>query len=110
MIALSTLAGVGPGEGVEGVVEMLPVAEGRADCGQVQIPIVALPELLGVGPLSPLDMAVELGGAWRQDGAKLFGAIPADLATTGRTSACTFSKRLDASGRRLPFQRDMISA
>src|SRR3972149_7006272 len=33
----------------------------------MQVPFVALPELLGVSSLGPLDVAVELRGAWRQD-------------------------------------------
>src|SRR3972149_7729320 len=48
------------------VVGGLPGANGRPDRRQVQVFFVALPELLGMRSLSPLDMAVELGRARRQ--------------------------------------------
>ena len=52
--------------GPEGVVEFLPGQEGRPNRGQLQVAIVALPELLYVGPMGPLHLAIELGATGRQ--------------------------------------------
>ena len=56
--------------GSEGVVEALPGAERWANGRQIQIAFVALPSAWGglrMGPLSALNVAVELWGMWRQD-------------------------------------------
>ena len=49
------------------IVDMLPGQEGLPQGGDLEIAIVDLVELLGVGTLGPLHMAVELGGAGWQD-------------------------------------------
>jgi hypothetical protein len=51
----------------DGVVDALPVAQGLTGAGQIQVPIVVFPELLGMGLLSPFDVAIELRRAGRQD-------------------------------------------
>jgi len=51
----------------DGVVDALPVAQGLTGAGQIQVSIVAFPELLGMGLLGPFDVAIELRRAGRQD-------------------------------------------
>jgi hypothetical protein len=53
--------------GANCIVDMLPGQEGLPQGGDLEIAIVDLVELLGVGTLGPLHMAVELGGAGWQD-------------------------------------------
>ena len=48
--------------GAEGVVDVLPVAKGWLDGEEVQVSVVALPELLGVGAVGPFHTSIELGG------------------------------------------------
>ena len=50
----------------EGVVEAIPVQQWAAERCDVQGAVIQLVELLRMGALRPLDMAVELRGAWRQ--------------------------------------------
>ena len=45
--------------GPEGVVEFLPGQEGRPNRGQLQVAIVALPELFGMGAMGPFHMAIK---------------------------------------------------
>jgi len=53
--------------GTDGVVDGLPVAEGGLERGEARLGVGELVELLGVGPVGPLDRAVELGAPGRQD-------------------------------------------
>src|SRR3990172_4720821 len=51
----------------EGVVEALPGMQGWPHRGEIQVAVIALPELLGMGALGALHMAVEFGRAGRED-------------------------------------------
>ena len=77
------------------------MAEGGTNCGQFQISIVALPELLRVGPLSPLDMAVELGGAWWEDEELQVTALAGDLKLAHELGAAVDLNGADGEGRAL---------
>jgi hypothetical protein len=56
--------------------------------------------------LRALQVKVAVG----RPGVKLIGAIPRDLATTTRTSACPFSMHLITDARWLVFQRKVTQA
>ncbi len=47
------------------IVLRLPLPDGRLQRREVKIAVVALPELVSAGPGDELDVAVELGTAWR---------------------------------------------
>ena len=53
--------------GTHCIVGLLPGQESRLDYWQIQVPIVALPKLFGVGTVSSLHMAVELRAMGWQD-------------------------------------------
>lgn len=49
------------------VIGVLPGPQGRPESAELEPAFVAFIELLGMGPLGSLHMAVEFGRAWRQD-------------------------------------------